>query len=456
MICCLFEGPLVLSTKLLFLGQNLCAMQVLAFVACEHIGPVGELDESLLQVFDIEADVLTPVQHAETGRILGDIRGDERNDKLSWRVTPAAVITARPRPVAGLEWQDCRVPKWDDAESFGGLAVWSDKTVVLGGLAALGGQVFSPTGLLDAIALVDALVWFDSVVVDASIDVEWPPSVAGAFVRRALDAEERQALHGALVDTWNSAHVSPVCEAYWQQVLGDDTLRIRLSDADLVVDSAATVSDYLAEQFDLLNPTAMADRRWLAGLAAFNTARSFSGGLIAAQLRLFHMATAVRRGLLARFATPGQATDLITIEPAGDARFPSAFGRVVGVAQERGVDCWDAIAAVRNEMAPVRTDLQGTLADPSRIRPRLARHQLGFGRPEWQVGLGAGVSVVSASVARNLRPRTVALVTRLESAAVTLQEAADDICRLVGLDRPVSDPVLAQLGVIARRLAVQT
>jgi len=341
---------------------------------------------------------------------------------------------------------------WEDSDSFGDLAVWCDKAVVLNAMAGLGGRVFSPTVLLDVITLIDALVWFDSIVVDAAIKMDPPGAVADAFVLRPVSVDERKSLYAALVETWNSVHVSPVCQSYWRKVLGDDSLEFKLSDADLVVDSATMIDDAVAEQFDLLSPVAMADTRWVSGLAAFNTARALSGGLVAAQLGLFHVATAVRRGLLARFVTPGQVTDLIAIEPTDDARLPSAFGRVVQVAKDFGCNYWDAIATVREQLTPVRSTLRGSVADPARIRPRLARAELGFGRPEWQLGLGAGFSVVSASAARNLRPRTVELVTQLDRAGVTLTEAADDFCRLVGLDRPVIDPVLAQLGEVAGRL----
>ena len=344
---------------------------------------------------------------------------------------------------------------WEDAGSYG-LAVWCDKTVVLGGIAALRGQIFSPSGLLDAIALIDALVWFDRIVVDGSLEVDVPTPLSGALVRRSLERQERRALHTALVDTWNSSGVSPICETYWQRVLGDATLQLKLSDADLVVDSAATLTDYLAEQFDLLSPGIASDPTLPRGLAAFNTARSFSGGLIGAQLGVYHMATAVRRGLLSQFAVPGQATDLIAVEPAGDARLPSAFGRVTQLAVERGCDCWEAIVVARNEVEPVRKSLEGTLADPSRIRPRLARESLGFGRAEWQMGLGVGVSILNAFVGRSMKPRIVTLVTRIESASVALNEAADDLCRLVRIDRPVIDPVLAQLGSIAHRLVTES
>jgi hypothetical protein len=54
------------------------------------------------------------------------------------------------------------------------LAVWCDKTAVLGALSALRGEMLTGPGLLDAVGLVDAVVWFDRVVVDASLARQCP------------------------------------------------------------------------------------------------------------------------------------------------------------------------------------------------------------------------------------------------------------------------------------------
>ena len=47
---------------------------------------------------------------------------------------------------------------WEEFESAG-LAVWCDKTAVLGAISALRGETLTRPGLLDAVGLVDAVVW---------------------------------------------------------------------------------------------------------------------------------------------------------------------------------------------------------------------------------------------------------------------------------------------------------
>ncbi len=187
--------------------------------------------------------------------------------------------------------------------------------------------------------------------------------------------------------------------------------------------------------------------------AAYSTVRALSGGMISAQLGIFHMPTALRRGLLAWFNAPCQVTSLIAIEPVADARLPSAFRRVTEVQIKRQCDVWDAIATVRHELEPVRKTFRGCIADPSRIRPAAIRDGLGFGRPELQAGLALNFAILSGTLGRPMRSGRVTIVQRLERAADTLVQAADDLCRLTGTDMPVISPNLGQLAQTARRLA---
>jgi hypothetical protein len=349
------------------------------------------------------------------------------------------------------------VARWDELDPPG-LGVWCDKSVVLGALAALRGERVTPSGLLDVIALSDATVWFDSIVVDGALQVEWPAPLDDAVIERGLDPEEARALRGALVEAWNQQSVEPRCQEYWRQLLADPTLELRLSAADMVVDSAASPAEFmrqvdLTDVHDLVRETNSLTSEERLKLAALNTVRAFAGGLIAAQLGLFHLATAVRRGLLSLFLTPGQVTELIAIEPIPDARFPSSFGRIVSVAVERGCAYWDAVATVRHELEPVRRALHGSVQDPGRIRPAAAREALGLNQSEWQIGGGLTLGVLSSFVAKNIPKRQVAIVQGLKAAAVTMTQAADDLCRVARLDRPVIDPALRDLADVAHRLA---
>jgi hypothetical protein len=309
------------------------------------------------------------------------------------------------------------------------------------------------------IALSDATVWFDSVVVDAALQVEWPDPLGGAVIERQLDLDETRALRAALIETWHQRDVEPRCQEYWRQLLGDPALELRLSAADTAVDSAADPARFMrqvdsTDVYDLIRGANSLLPAQRLELAALNTVRAFAGGLIAAQLGLFHLATAVRRGLLSLFLTPGQVTELIAIEPVPDARFPSAFGRIVSVAVDRGCAYWDAVATVRHELEPVRRILRGSVQDPGRIRPAEAREAIGFNQSDWQAGGGFTLGVLSASVARNIPMRQVAIVQGLKAAAVTMEQAADDLCRVAKLDRPVIDPALRDLADVAHRLAM--
>ena len=347
---------------------------------------------------------------------------------------------------------------WDDQDGFE-LAVWCDKTVVLSTFSALQEGVVTPSSLLDVIALIDALVWFDEVVVDDALDVDWPGAIADAVVKRPFSADELAELMGALIDTWNEQSVEPRCQAFWRRLFADPNFVLFLPKADMALDSSSDPVEFAksvaaADLTDLLAPGRSDDESRRGELAAFNTARAFSGGLVAAQLGLFHMPAAVRRGLLGSFHVPSQASDLIAIEPLpGDIRFPSAFGRVASVAINNACDIWEAVAAVRREHRPVREALSGAIVDPQRIRPAVARHRLGFDRPELQGGLSLNVAVVSGGLSRVLTPRRVSLVNRLEIAAVTISQAADDLCRVARIDTPVIGAALADLSEVATRLA---
>ncbi len=344
-------------------------------------------------------------------------------------------------------------------EEFGspGLAVWCDKTAVLGALAALRGEMLTGPGLLDAVALVDAVVWFDRVVVDASLDTAVPAQVADALVRRPLQPAEYSQLRQAVEETWNERDLSESCKQFWRRYFAEPGFDFRLSQADFHVDSAHTAEEFSrsldrADVSDLAGPgSALLSRR--QEQAAYSTVRALSGGLVAAQLGMFHMPTAVRRGLLGWFQAPCQVTSLIAVEPVSDGHWPSAFGRVTDIQMQRQCGVWDAVATVRHELEPARRVLRGCAGDPSRIRLAEVRDALGFGRPELQAGLGLSLAFLSGGLARNLRSRRVAVVQRLERAADTLAQAADDLCRLTGTEMPVISPKLAQLTQTARRLS---
>jgi hypothetical protein len=335
--------------------------------------------------------------------------------------------------------------------------VWCDKTVVLGGFLALSGRVISAATLVDAVSLLDAVVWFDQIVVDSSLEMEWPAQIADAIAQRPLGADEMSQLREALINTWNQRGVDSVCQNFWRSLFCDPGFKLILSAADMAVDSARDPAEFLrsAESADwgdlLLLKPASEDRR--LELAAFSTARALSGDLIAAQLGLFHMPSAIRRGLLASYGAPCQVTDVIAIEPIDDARLPSAFGRITEVAIKRGCDVWDAVATVRHELEPVRRSLRGSITDPSRIRMEVARSELGFGRPEAQVGFGFNFAVLSGFFGRPVRSRQIQIVQRLAQAADTLVQAADDLCRLARLEVPVINPGLIELSQIAQHLA---
>lgn len=347
-----------------------------------------------------------------------------------------------------------------------GFAVWCDKTVVLGGLLALNGQMISPSTFLDAISLIDATVWFDHIFVDSTLElmwptfgITWPTQMDDVIIRRTLSAEELSQLRQALIETWNQRGIDLACQAYWRKLFGDQSFSLDLSDADLAVNSASDPAEFMqsAEAADRVEALALdvagSDQRRRLEVAAFSTARALSGNLIAAQLGLFHMPSALRRGLLASFNAPCQVTDVIAIEPINDARLPSAFGRITEVAIERECALWDAVATVRHEVEPVRQSLRGSLTDPSRIRMKGVRDRLGFGKPEAQVGFGLSFAMLFGSYGRSVRSRQVEIVQKLALAAENLVEAADDFCRLALLDVPVISPILVELTGIAQRLA---
>lgn len=345
---------------------------------------------------------------------------------------------------------------WDDHDTFG-FSIWCDKTVVLDGLSALRGESVTPSGLLDAIALIDAFVWFDAIVVDATLEVDWPPLLADAVATRPFNAEELAALQDSLISIWNDPNTNERVQDFWRQLFAKPRFSLRLSDADRLIDSSRFPEEFARsvdskDWWDLLKPD-RTSARYRRQLAAFSTARAFSGGAAAANLGMFHMPAAVRRGLLGSFHVPCQASDLITIEPVrADSRFPSAFGRVATVALEEPCGLWEAASRVRDEHQAVRRGLRRALTDPRRIRPAMERHKLGLDRPEWQVSLGLNIAVVSGGLTRALTRRRVALVNRLGDAADTLREAADDLCHLAGIERPIIDGALDDLAEVAQRL----
>ena len=345
-------------------------------------------------------------------------------------------------------WEEFETPGW---------AVWCDKTAVLGALAALRGEMLTGPGLLDAVGLVDALVWFDRVVVDASLDTAVPAQVADVLIRRPLQSAEHSQLRRAVAETWHQPDLSESCKQFWRRFFDEPGFDFKLFQANLHMDSAHNAEEFArsldrADRSDLVGPGS-ALLRQRQEQAAYSTVRALSGGLIAAQLGLFHMPTAVRRGLLGWFQAPCQVTSLIAVEPVSDGHLPSAFGRVTEIQLQRQCGVWDAVATVRHELEPVRRVLRGFVGDPSRIRLAEVRDALGFGRPELQAGLGLSFAFLSGSLARNLRSRRVAVVQRLERAADTLAQAGDDLCRLTGTEMPVISPKLAQLTQTASRLS---
>ena len=303
---------------------------------------------------------------------------------------------------------------WEEFESPG-LAVWCDKTAVLGALSALRGEMLTGPGLLDAVGLVDAVVWFDRVVVDASLDTAVPSQVADVLIRRPIQPAEYSQLRQAVVGTWHERDLSESCKQFWRRFFDEPGFDFRLSPADLHMDSARTAEEFprsldRADISDLAGPgSVVLSRR--QEQAAYSRVRALSGGLVAAQLGMFHMPTAVRRGLLGWFQTPCQVTSLIAVEPVSDGHLPSAFGRVTEIQMQRQCGVWDAVAMVRHELEPIRRVLRGFVGDPSRIRLAEVRDALGFGRPELQAGLGLNFAFLSGSLARNLRSRRVAVVS---------------------------------------------
>jgi len=121
---------------------------------------------------------------------------------------------------------------------------------------------------------------------------------------------------------------------------------------------------------------------------------------------------------------------------------------------ERGCEVWDAVAVVRHELEPIRKTLRNSLADPSRIRPRLVRRDLGSNRPDTQLGFGLGIAMISASFSRSIRSRQVTVVQRLEDAVDTLPQAIDDLCRLARLEVPVITSAVSEIDSVVRRLAL--
>jgi hypothetical protein len=120
-------------------------------------------------------------------------------------------------------WEDFKSPGW---------AVWCDKTAVLGALMALRGELFTGPALVDAVSLVDGLVWFDHVVVDATLDAEWPEQVADAVALRPLQPAERSQLREAVVRTWNEGGVGENCKQFWRRYFDEPGFDFTLSDAD--------------------------------------------------------------------------------------------------------------------------------------------------------------------------------------------------------------------------------
>jgi hypothetical protein len=347
------------------------------------------------------------------------------------------------------------MPAWDDRGTFG-FSVWCDKTVALGGLERLSGGILTPSGLLDAIALIDALVWFDAVIVDASLQAEFPALIADAIWTRPFNSDEYAEIKEGLVETWTNPDIDPHVQDYWRRLFGDQRFQLILYEADLVVDSARDPSEFarsieVVDLIDLLGRPG--NRQMRRELAAFSTARALSGGLIAANLGIFHMPAAVRRGLLGSLDATCQVSTLIQVEPLpNDIRFPSAFGRVATIAEKDGTDVWNAVSNVRLENEPVRKALRKELQDPERLRLKSLRRKLGLIQPDWQGFLGFNFAFVTGGVSRALQPRRVAVVNRLEDAATTLTQSATELCRLAGRDRPVFAAALSDLAGVARRL----
>ncbi len=119
-----------------------------------------------------------------------------------------------------------------------GWAVWCDKAAVLGALMALRGELLTGPALLDAVGLVDALVWFDHVVVDATLNAEWPQQVADAVTLRPLQPAEKSDLRRAVERTWNESDVDESCKQFWRRYFDEPGFDLELSDADFMVDSA--------------------------------------------------------------------------------------------------------------------------------------------------------------------------------------------------------------------------
>jgi hypothetical protein len=108
---------------------------------------------------------------------------------------------------------------------------------------------------------------------------------------------------------------------------------------------------------------------------------------------------------------------------------------------------------VREDLLPVRVALRGVLTDLDRLKLKDVRDALGFDRPEWQANLAFNIAFVSGGLSRVLVPTRVALVNRLERAALTISDAAADFCRVTGIDVPRAKVALDDLADLAGRLA---
>lgn len=264
---------------------------------------------------------------------------------------------------------------WEDFESPG-WAVWCDKTAVLGALMALRGELLTGPALVDAVGLVDGL----SGSTTWSSMRRWMPNGLSRWLMRlhwdrfsppsARNSARRSCVPGTMAAWVRTASSSGA---------GTSTNRASASRSPTPIAWSAPLEEFTrsldrADTDDMVGPgSAMLSMRQQP---AYSTARALSGGMIVAQLGMFHMPTAIRCGLLAWFDAPCQVTSLIAIEPVADARLPSAFGRVTDVQIERQCDVWDAVATVRHDSSRSAR----RCAAPSPTHPGSARPSSGGGR----------------------------------------------------------------------------